>query len=167
MWWTRALLPLGALTIVAGTAATAAGPHAGASGTGEHVHRLDFKGAGTLNWVDPPARRGWPRCSGVAGGRRLVAAAPRAAPTPQLRRAVTALCVLLAAQGVVGIVQYELKLPAEIVWVHVGLATLTWLALLWSTAAAGRLVPRRRAPPSAPSAPRRGALAVDNGGHAR
>ena len=28
------------------------------------------------------------------------------------------------------------------VWVHVTLATLTWLAVLWAVAAAGRLVPR-------------------------
>ena len=55
--------------------------------------------------------------------------------------------LLLAAQGVVGIVQYELKLPTEIVWVHVGLATSTWLALLWSVAAAGRLVPRAATAP--------------------
>jgi heme A synthase len=50
--------------------------------------------------------------------------------------------VLLAAQGLVGSVQYELKLPSDMVWVHVGLATLTWLAVLWAVAAAGRLVPR-------------------------
>ena len=29
------------------------------------------------------------------------------------------------------------------VWVHVTLATLTWLAVLWSVAAAGSLQPRR------------------------
>jgi hypothetical protein len=41
VWSVRALLPLGALTIFAGTAATAAGPHSGGV-TGEHVHRLTF-----------------------------------------------------------------------------------------------------------------------------
>ena len=50
--------------------------------------------------------------------------------------------VLLAAQGLVGSVQYELKLPSEMVWVHVSLATVTWLTLLWVVAAAGRLAPR-------------------------
>jgi hypothetical protein len=35
------------------------------------------------------------------------------------------------------------------VWVHVGLATATWLVLLWSVAAAGRLVPRRAKVPIA------------------
>jgi cytochrome c oxidase assembly protein subunit 15 len=53
---------------------------------------------------------------------------------------------LLAGQGVVGIAQYQLELPAELVWVHIALATLTWLAVLWTVARAGRLAPRTRAP---------------------
>jgi cytochrome c oxidase assembly protein subunit 15 len=59
-----------------------------------------------------------------------------------LRHAVTWVCVLVAAQGVVGTVQYETHLPSELVWVHVVGATLTWLSVLWSVAAAGRLEPR-------------------------
>jgi heme a synthase len=58
---------------------------------------------------------------------------------------MTTVCVLLASQGIVGAAQYDLHLPTEMVWIHVGLATLTWLALLWATAAAGRLVPRKMA----------------------
>ena len=50
--------------------------------------------------------------------------------------------VLLAAQGLVGSVQYELKLPTDMVWVHVLLATVTWVVVLWAVAAAGRLAPR-------------------------
>jgi cytochrome c oxidase assembly protein subunit 15 len=50
VWSVRALAPLGALTIVAGTAATAAGPHAGGS-PGQRIHRLHFKGTDTLTWV--------------------------------------------------------------------------------------------------------------------
>src|SRR4051812_18967652 len=38
-----ALFALGAVTIFAGTAATAAGPHAGGEGTGDVVHRFTFK----------------------------------------------------------------------------------------------------------------------------
>ena len=41
-----------------------------------------------------------------------------------------------------GGVQWALKLPGEIVWVHVALATATWLAMLWTVATAGRLEPR-------------------------
>jgi cytochrome c oxidase assembly protein subunit 15 len=44
-------------------------------------------------------------------------------------------------------VQYELALPADIVWVHVTMATLTWIALLWCVGAAGRLAPRGAPPP--------------------
>ena len=57
-------------------------------------------------------------------------------------RPLTVVLGLLALQGVVGGVQWALKLPAEIVWVHVALATATWLAMLWTVATAGRLEPR-------------------------
>ena len=66
---------------------------------------------------------------------------------PQVRQAITVVCVLVAAQGIVGGIQYALELPAEVVWVHVVLAALTWMALLWGVAAAGRLAPEAaRAP---------------------
>jgi cytochrome c oxidase assembly protein subunit 15 len=57
-------------------------------------------------------------------------------------RPLTVVLGLLALQGVVGGVQWALKLPGEIVWVHVALATITWLAMLWAVATAGRLEPR-------------------------
>ena len=50
VWAVRALIPLGQLTIAAGTVATASGPHAGAH-AGQLVHRFDFEGTGTLEWV--------------------------------------------------------------------------------------------------------------------
>src|SRR5258707_491942 len=50
VWAVRALIPLGQLTIIAGTIATASGPHAGAH-AGQLVHRFTFEGAGTLEWV--------------------------------------------------------------------------------------------------------------------
>src|SRR5690349_22188022 len=50
VWSVRALVPLGQLTILAGTIATASGPHAGAH-EGQLVHRFDFEGAATLEWV--------------------------------------------------------------------------------------------------------------------
>ena len=50
VWAVRVLAPFGALTIFAGTAATAAGPHSGGF-TGQHVHRLHFKGLATLSWT--------------------------------------------------------------------------------------------------------------------
>ena len=43
VWSVRALIPLGQLTILAGTIATASGPHAGAH-DGQLVHRFDLRG---------------------------------------------------------------------------------------------------------------------------
>ena len=59
---------------------------------------------------------------------------------PATQNAMTAVCVLLACQGFVGATQYALELPAEIVWFHVVLSALTWIALLVAAAAAGRIV---------------------------
>jgi cytochrome c oxidase assembly protein subunit 15 len=138
IWSVRALLPLGALTIFAGTAATAAGPHSGGF-SGQKVHRLTFKGADTLNWVIH-------RHATIAAlfGVAVVGVwlLERRRGADRTVEPLTVLGILLAAQGLVGSVQYELHLPSDIVWVHVGLATASWLALLWAVAAAGRVVPR-------------------------
>jgi cytochrome c oxidase assembly protein subunit 15 len=53
-------------------------------------------------------------------------------------RALTTICVLVAAQGVIGFAQYELELPAGLVWIHVAVAASTWMAILFANAAAGR-----------------------------
>jgi heme A synthase len=81
--------------------------------------------------------------------------AKKRAAGPQLRRPLTALCVLLALQGVVGLDQYKTHLPTQLVWVHVGLACAAWLAAVWAACAAGALAPRRRpiASERAPGAP--------------
>ena len=138
VWSARALLPLGALTIFAGTAATASGPHSGGV-TGQHVHRLTFEGRDTLTWVVH-------RHAVIAA---LLGIAVIGVWLLHRRRGVertleplTVVGVLMAAQGLVGSVQYELRLPADMVWVHVALATVTWIALLWLAAAAGALAPR-------------------------
>lgn len=131
----RALTVLGAFTLILGTASTAAGPHAGASGTGEIVPRFDFKGGDTLTWIierhgllaailGVGAVVAWILNRTRGGGKRL-------------QRSLTILCLLMAAQGVVGITQYELKLPAEIVWIHVALATYTWISLIFAWSSAG------------------------------
>ena len=145
VWPVRALLPLGAVTIFVGTIVTAAGPHAGASGTGEVVHRIDFKGSGTLTWM-VHQHGALASLLGVAAVGVWLLLRRRDADAG-VRDAVTTVCVLLASQGVVGAAQYELHLPTEMVWIHVGLATVTWLALLWATAEAGRLVPHEAAQP--------------------
>ena len=136
---TRSLLPIAAWVLFLGTVVTASGPHPGSSGTGEVVHRLSFKGGETLTWMIHWHGR-FSTFFGLCAVATWVLARRRGA-TPQLRKALTALCLLLAAQGVVGFVQYETGLPSEIVWVHVALATCTWLAVLVSVASAGRLAP--------------------------
>jgi cytochrome c oxidase assembly protein subunit 15 len=139
VWSARLLLPLGALTIFAGTAATAAGPHSGGV-TGQRVHRLTFKGADTLTWLVH-------RHATIAAlfGVSVIAVwlLHRRRGSERTLESLTVLGVLLAAQGLVGSVQYELRLPSDMVWVHVALATATWVGLLWVFAAAGRLAPRK------------------------
>jgi heme a synthase len=140
VWSVRALLPLGALTILVGTAATAAGPHAGGAGTGDEIDRLDWQGADTLDWTIHQHGR-----IATVLGVALVAVwvlLRRRGAQPQVRQAITVACVLVAVQGAVGGIQYQLELPAELVWIHVALAASLWLALLWAVAAAGSLAPQ-------------------------
>jgi heme a synthase len=139
VWCVRGLAALGALTIFAGTAATAAGPHAGGS-PGQKINRLAFDGRGTMDFVIH-------RHAEIAFVFSLAAVAiwwlaRRRSADPVLQRSLTLLCVLLALQGAVGLDQYETHLPTELVWVHVGLACGAWLAALWAACAAGRLQPR-------------------------
>jgi cytochrome c oxidase assembly protein subunit 15 len=138
----RALVGLGALTIFAGTAATAAGPHAGGS-PGQRINRLNFDGRATMDFVIHRHAE-IALAFGVAAVAVWWLARHRRAPAAA-RRALTVLCVLLALQGAVGIDQYETHLPTVVVWVHVVLACGAWLAALWAACAAGRLAPRRAA----------------------
>ncbi|HWT21929.1 MAG TPA: COX15/CtaA family protein [Solirubrobacteraceae bacterium] len=153
VWAVRALLPLGALTIVVGTAATAAGPHAGGAGTGDEIDRLEWRGEDTLDWAIHQHGR-IATVLGVAAVAVWLLLRRRGAD-PELRRAMTVACVLLGVQGAVGGIQFMLELPAEIVWIHVALAACTWLALLWAVMAAGRLAPER-VPAPGTAAERRG-----------
>lgn len=141
VWPVRATVALTALTVFAGTVATAAGPHSGGI-KGQDVHRLTFKGAKTLEWaVNQHAT------VGVVFGIVLIAtwlAKMRRRGTVDIADPLTALGVLVAGQGLLGSVQYELKLPAGMVWLHVGLATAIWIVALWAWADIGRPVARAR-----------------------
>jgi heme a synthase len=150
VWSVRALIPLGQLTILAGTIATASGPHAGAH-EGQLVHRFTFEGVKTLEWVVQ-------RHALLATAYGLAAIAVwfllrRPGGDTRAVRPLTAVLALLALQGAIGGLQWALELPSEVVWVHVAVATLNWLAMLWTVAAAGRLEPRGelRAPVGASS----------------
>lgn len=136
----RALAVLGALTIFAGTAATAAGPNAGGS-PGQKINRLSFDGRGTMDFVIH-------RHAEIALLFSLLAVAlwwvaRKREVDASVQRPLTILCALLALQGVVGLDQYENHLPTELVWIHVGLACGAWLCVLWAAFATGPLAPKR------------------------
>ena len=146
VWAVRALIPLGQLTILAGTIATASGPHAGAH-AGQLVHRFHFEGTGTLEWVVQ-------RHAAIATVYGLSAIGVwfllrRPGGDRRALKPLTVVIGLLALQGVIGGVQWYLELPGELVWVHVAVATTNWLAMLWTVASAGRLEPRGETAPAA------------------
>jgi cytochrome c oxidase assembly protein subunit 15 len=157
LWCSRALVALGALTIFAGTAATAAGPHAGGE-PGQRISRLTLDGRGTMDFVIHRHSE-IALAFGVLAVVLWVLARQRGART-EVRRAATLTCLLLAAQGIVGAVQYETHLPTELVWFHVALACLVWIAALWTSSAAG--LPSAGAPAaiSAPPEAATGAAAL-------
>jgi cytochrome c oxidase assembly protein subunit 15 len=139
VWALRGLAGFGALTIFAGTAATAAGPHAGGS-PGQRINRLSFDGRGTMDFVIH-------RHAEIALVFSLASVAlwwfaRRRGAGASVQRPLTVLCLLLALQGAAGLYQYETHLPTEMVWVHVGLACCAWIAVLWAARAAGPLAPR-------------------------
>ncbi len=147
VWAVRALIPLGQLTILAGTIATASGPHAGAH-AGQLVHRFHFEGARTLEWVVQrhaviaavygfAAIGVWFLLRRSGGDRRAL-------------KPLTVVIGLLALQGAIGGLQWYLELPTELVWVHIAVATTNWLAMLWTVASAGRLEPRGESAVAAP-----------------
>jgi cytochrome c oxidase assembly protein subunit 15 len=160
VWAVRTLIPLGQLTILAGTIATAAGPHAGAHGT-ELVHRFHFEGAKTLEWVVQ-------RHAVIATAYGLAAIGVwfllrRPGGDRRALKPLTVVLGLLALQGVIGGLQWYLELPGEIVWVHIAVATCNWLAMLWSVASAGRLEPRGLAAAEAPREDEQGAATAAAG----
>jgi len=137
--WLRGLAVFGAVTIFAGTAATAAGPNAGGS-QGQRINRLSFNGHGTMDFVIH-------RHAEIALIFSVVSVAlwwfaRRRKVDPAVQRPLSYLCVLLALQGVVGLDQYETHLPTELVWLHVLLACGAWLCVLWAAFAAGPLPSR-------------------------
>jgi cytochrome c oxidase assembly protein subunit 15 len=130
-----AMFAVGFVTIAVGTVVTGAGPHAGGEGTGDVVARLDFKGADTAGWLVD--RHG---ALGAALGLLAIAAwwlAQRRGAGASLVHRLARICMLMAFQGVLGIVQYRLDLPAEMVWLHVAVATLLWVGIVLAAMQAG------------------------------
>jgi heme a synthase len=145
----RALVVYGGIVIVAGTFATAAGPHAGGAGTGDIVERLDAFGVHTLDRLI--------KVHGHMAAAMGIAALIiwglvwRRGMRGTLFRALSVVCLLLGAQGIVGLVQYYNALPAEVVWMHASLPAVMWVALVWSwLAAAPAPTPQARPPAATP-----------------
>jgi heme a synthase len=148
VWAVRGVAVLAALTIFAGTAATAAGPHSGGL-VGQHIKRLTIKGPRTLEWaVNQHGTAGVLLGLAVIGAWLLKRKRNQGMPLDPLEP-LTVLGVLIAGQGLIGVVQYELKLPGEIVWIHVCMATITWVVTVWAVVVEGRLPSRKgKAPPN-------------------
>ncbi len=133
----RGLAVLGTITVFAGTAATAAGPHSGGN-IGQHIKRLTIEGPNTLEW----AVHQHATVAAIFGMATILVwllKRQRTGGVLDPLEPLTVLGVLLAAQGLLGSVQYELKLPGEMVWLHIVLATATWLVMLWAVASEGRI----------------------------
>ena len=101
VWSVRFLLLPGFLTLSLGTIATAAGPHAGGEGTGDVVPRLDWRGAETLDWAIHQHGALATFLGLAAVGVWFLVRARRMNAATQ--NAMTAVCVLLACQGLVGV----------------------------------------------------------------
>jgi heme a synthase len=136
VWAVRALIPLGQLTVILGTITTGSGPHPGDHNQ-ELIQRFDFMGENTLEWI---AQRHATMAMIFAVGVLVVMLILMRKGGD--RRAMTALRVtfgLIIFQITLGITQWQLELPAILVWFHVVTATLIWVSVLWSVAAAGQI----------------------------
>lgn len=141
VWAVRALIPVGQLVIFLGTITTASGPHPG-DHESELVRRFTFKGPDTLEWI-------MQRHAAIAVlfALSVLAVVFILRRDGGDRRAVRPLLVafgLICLQITIGITQWLLELPAGLVWVHVAVATFTWIAILWSVATAGQLESRKK-----------------------
>jgi heme a synthase len=143
VWCVRGLVVLTGLTLFGGTMATAAGPHSGGL-VDQHIHRLTIHGKDTLEWavnLHGTIATVLGICTIVVWLLKVKRSGNQVDPTSPL----TIMGILLAGQGILGAVQYELKLPAGMVWLHVVMATGTWLTVLWAAATEG-MVARQREP---------------------
>ena len=140
--------PLGAIAILAGTAATA--PARTRAGRARRTSSRGWtsKGVETLT-SSSSSNGGSRRCSGSSPSR-----CGSSSPPPrrdERRRPRDLLCGLLALQGVVAARPVPARAAGEIVWLHASLAAVTWLAIVWAVVPQGSC---RRALPAAGQAAR-------------
>jgi len=137
-WAVRALIPFGQLTIFLGTITTASGPHPGDHDE-ELVHRFHFKGDDTLEWI--VQRHAAMAIIFALAVLAVIFIVGRQGGDDRATKPLKVTLGLICLQIAIGVTQWLLHLPAALVWVHVVVATLLWLAVLWSVATAGQLVP--------------------------
>jgi cytochrome c oxidase assembly protein subunit 15 len=129
VWLVQPLVRLMAIALVAvttvmmlvGTLVTGTGPLAGA-GDVQRYHFLSLTAVTQLH-----ADIGW--VLGTVAVMTVACLALTDAPT-RARQAGWIVLGLIAAQGVIGYVQYFAHLPAGLVWVHVANAALIWIAVI-------------------------------------
>jgi len=150
-WAVRALIPVGQLTIFLGTMTTASGPHPGDHDK-ELVRRFDFKGADTLEWI--VQRHAAMAVIFALSVLTVIFVIRRRGGDSRAQKPLLVTLGLICLQIGIGIAQWQLHLPAWLVWFHVAVATLLWVAVLWSVAKAGQIEPgtkgalRRRPDPT-------------------
>lgn len=136
VWAVRALIPFGQLTVLLGTITTASGPHPGDHDK-ELVHRFNFMGEDTLEWI--AQRHAAMAVLFAVAVLAVIFILMRKGGDRRALRPLTATFALIIFQITLGITQWLLELPAILVWFHVVTATLIWLAVLWSVAVAGQI----------------------------
>ena len=137
-WAVRALIPVGQLTIFLGTITTASGPHPGDHNE-ELVRRFDFKGVDTLEWI--VQRHAAMAVIFALSVVAVIFIVRRKGGDSRAQKPLFVTLGMICLQIGVGILQWQLHLPAWLVWCHVALATLLWIAVLWSVATAGQITP--------------------------
>ncbi len=140
VWSIRALLVLTAAAWISGMGATAAGPHAGGHPGQEVSARWEPRSGGSLEWVVHRHGRAADLLGIIAIGVWIALWRTRA--SRELRLNATLFICLVGVQGLIGSIQWDQHLPAELVWLHVVFSALCWTSALWFCLAAGRLAPR-------------------------
>lgn len=137
-WAVRALIPFGQFTVLLGTITTGSGPHPGDHDR-ELVGRFDFKGADTLEWI--VQRHAAMAVVFALAVLAVIFIVRRSGGDRRPLRPLLFTFGLIGFQIALGVSQWLLHLPAWMVWIHVVVATVLWIAVLWAVATAGQLVP--------------------------
>ncbi len=141
VWAVRALIPFGQFTVLLGTITTASGPHPGDHDR-ELVHRFTFKGTETLEWIVQRHA-----AMAIIFAMAILAVwlfLGRQGGDRRARKPLMVCFGVALAQIALGLIQWQLHLPAILVWFHVVFATLLWIGILWGVATAGQIEPARR-----------------------